>query len=567
MRGLLLLVPVVLAGVLFVAARDLLFIDADVTRPKIADVSSERLLAGGAVVGYADAKETHAWLGIPYAAPPTGDRRWRAPAAAPAWSETLDALSRPPVCPQLSSDIGGVRSEAPDGFAGDEDCLYLNVWAPRAEPDEVPEGQGRWPVMVWIHGGANLRGTGAASMYDGAQIAGREQVVVVTLNYRLGPLGFFSHPALRRGARDAGEASGNFALLDVIHALEWVQQNISEFGGDPGNVTIFGESAGGMNVLALLLAPPAEGLFHRAVSQSGGTEGVTRDEAEAPFVPDVVRGDLRPAAAGRVGGHLHSSAEIVVDLLVEKGVVPDRDAARAYAAGLSDDDVVELLRGATARELMDVARDPDQPEEIRVPTMIRDGVFLPEGDWLGAFAAGRFHRVPVVVGSNRDEYRLYLSQDPRHTVRRFKLLYRIRDPEDYARRGRYASDLWKVRAVDDPAPGDARRGPRRGLRLPFRLGRGADAARHGPRPTRRGRSRLRAALPLLQLRHRRSDPEPDPLRGRRPWPAASPGDADAGVLGRVRPHRPTPGGGAAATCPNGVPGPKPVTAGTGQGRC
>ena len=405
---------------------------------RIADVSSERLLTSGSVVGFAADGDAHAWLGIPYARPPVAELRWRAPAEPEAWTDTRDALHFGPPCVQLASPLGGVPAEDEEGFAGSEDCLHLNVWAPRAEPDGVGGTQERHPVMVWIHGGGNRVGQGGGSMYDGARLAGSQNVVVVSFNYRLGPFGWLSHPALRAGARDPLEASGNFGTLDQIRALEWVRTNIDEFGGDPDNVTVFGESAGGTNVLALLLAPPAAGLFHRAIAQSGSTVSFSRAEAEHSRRADPP-------------GHRHSSAELVVSMVVGSGLVPDRDAARRYVRGLPPQDLADLLRGRSAREILDAARDPDDPGRIDLPRVIRDGVLLPEGDWLEAYRAGRFHPVPVLLGSNRDEMKLLLSQRPEHVRKYFGVFYRIRDAEKYARLARAESDLWKRRAVDDPA--------------------------------------------------------------------------------------------------------------------
>ncbi|MEZ4291381.1 MAG: phosphoribosyl-ATP diphosphatase [Myxococcota bacterium] len=292
----------------------------------IADVSSERLLALGSVVGLAAAHDTHAWLGLPYAQPPVDALRWRAPRAPNAWVDTFDALAFGPPCVQLPSRLGGVATAGPDGVVGEEDCLRLNVWAPRLEPDAIPSGRERLPVLVFLHGGGNRWGHAGLSMYDGARLAGRERAVVVTFNYRLGPFGWLSHPALRREADDPLEASGNFALLDQVAALRWVARHIGEFGGDPNDVTIFGESAGASDVLALLLAEPARGLFHRAIAQSGSTDSVGRVEAEAPFDPE----------AGEGSGLRKSSAETVVS----RSSDPGRAGSRGGAA---------LRRGAARR--------------------------------------------------------------------------------------------------------------------------------------------------------------------------------------------------------------------------
>ena len=205
--------------------------------------------------------------GIPYAAPPVGALRWRAPEQAPAWAGVRRADAFGKACPQdrrISIDQAG------DPGPTDEDCLFANVWT--AGADAGP----RRPVMVWIHGGAFNIGAGSQSLYDGTALA-RRGAVVVTFNYRLGALGFFSHPALD-AARPGGPV--NFGLLDQIALLRWVRENIAAFGGDPGNVTIFGESAGGQSVLALFASPLARGLFQRGIAQSAyGLPSHTRAQA------------------------------------------------------------------------------------------------------------------------------------------------------------------------------------------------------------------------------------------------------------------------------------------------
>ena len=193
--------------------------------------------------------------GIPFAAPPVGDLRWREPQPLPAWSETRQSVSNAPSCPQkrgLSLEGGG------DPGKLDEDCLYLNVFTSGAD------AKARRPVMVWIHGGALIFGSGGLAIYDGSALA-RRGVVVVTINYRLGALGFFAHPALDKERPDG---PANFGLLDQIAALQWVQKNIASFGGDPAQVTVFGQSAGAQSVLALMASPLATGLFRSAIAES-----------------------------------------------------------------------------------------------------------------------------------------------------------------------------------------------------------------------------------------------------------------------------------------------------------
>ena len=199
------------------------------------------------------------FLGVPYATPPVGDLRWRAPQPLAPWDGPREARRFGPVCPQPPAT--GPTYVSPDrSERHDEDCLYLNLWAPASEG-------ARRPVMVWLHGGGFRNGSGAEAWYDGASLA-RRGVVVVTLNYRLGALGFLAHEAL--AAESPLATSGNYGLLDQVAALEWLRDHVAAFGGDPGNVTIFGQSAGAGSVRALLECPLARGLFHRAIQQSGG---------------------------------------------------------------------------------------------------------------------------------------------------------------------------------------------------------------------------------------------------------------------------------------------------------
>ena len=224
--------------------------------------------------------------GLPYAQPPTGALRWRAPQAVLPWTQARDATLNQPACPQkrgLSLEGGG------DPGRLDEDCLYLNVFAP---PDDR---NAKRPVMVWIHGGALIFGAGSLPIYDASALA-RRGAVVVTINYRLGPLGFFAHPALEA---EAAYGAVNFGLLDQIAALQWVQKNISAFGGDARNVTVFGQSAGAQSVLALMASPMAAGLFNKAIAQSAyGLPSHTRAKAIATGVAIASELGLGGAGAG-----------------------------------------------------------------------------------------------------------------------------------------------------------------------------------------------------------------------------------------------------------------------------
>lgn len=285
------------------------------------------------------AGETTIFRGIPYAAAPVGERRWAAPASVHAWQGVRAANTFGPSCPQP-------KVPPPFGIEGQtsEDCLFLNVWTPsRADA-------GSLPVFVWIHGGAFLIGSGSQPIYDGSALA-QQGMVVVTLNYRMGALGFLNHRALQ-GQEDG---SANFGLLDQIAALKWVERNIATFGGDPGNVTLAGESAGGVAVQALMASPLANGLFHKAIIQSGGGLSAMADARGAMA---LAAGD---AWAASVGADANASAADLRALPVDKiaqapfisfpsidGKVLERNPAEVFARG--EQASVPLLIGANTWE-------------------------------------------------------------------------------------------------------------------------------------------------------------------------------------------------------------------------
>jgi len=217
----------------------------------------ETTIDSGVLAGLSDSG-VDVYKGIPYAAPPVGPLRWEPPAPPTAWTGTRDASAFGAICPQPERmDAGGLLTR---GFKQSEDCLSLNVWA--------PHGAKSAPVMVWLHGGAHRFGTGASPLYDGGKFA-RDGVVLVSINYRLGVLGYFAHRALTKAAAPDAPL-GNYGQMDQIAALKWVQRNIAAFGGDPNNVTLFGESAGGASTLWLMATPSAKGLFAKAIVESGG---------------------------------------------------------------------------------------------------------------------------------------------------------------------------------------------------------------------------------------------------------------------------------------------------------
>jgi len=286
------------------------------------------------------------YLGIPYAAPPVGDLRWRAPQSPDRWRTPRDASQFGPHCAQTAS---------PFGFESDsEDCLYLNVFAPnirgRAHKD--------MPVMVWLHGGGLT--VGESDDYDPTRLVQRG-VIVVTVNYRLGYLGFLAHPAL--SAESSSGASGNYGLMDQQASLRWVERNIKKFGGDADNVTIFGQSAGGLSVHAHLASPKSAGLFDRAISQSGAYDIGTPSLAEA-----------------------EASGESV-----------------AVNAGCGSDQTAACLRALPVQSLLAV--QPEIAGEL-APNVDDDVLPQPIGP---AIESGQFNRVPVIEGSTHDEFTIFTA--------------------------------------------------------------------------------------------------------------------------------------------------------------
>jgi para-nitrobenzyl esterase len=304
-------------------------------------------LDAGKLAGSAESSAgIRVFKGIPFAAPPVGALRWRPPRPMPKWSGVRSASKFGAVCIQPPGQ-GRLNIALTEGSPpASEDCLYLNVWTGAAAASE------KRPVMVWFFGGAFTEGAGSAPLYDGDALA-RKGVVVVTMNYRLGPYGFFAHPALT--AESAHEASGNYGLMDMLASLRWVQNNIAAFGGDPRNVTVFGQSAGAMAIASLVASPESKGLFGRAISQSGAWMG------------------FGPVAGMRTRGQAE-----------EAGLKEANDA------GVST--VSQLRAMSTA----------DVTAKFRGAGMIVDGWVIPE-DPSTTFAAGRQNAVEVLVGSNKDD--------------------------------------------------------------------------------------------------------------------------------------------------------------------
>lgn len=388
-----------------------------------------RTVRQGQLVGGEGRYRSHAWLGIPFAKPPTGERRWKKSEPPDAWSGVHQATSFGNVCPQFGSMFVGGSS---DEVVGDEDCLTLSVWAPPFKPTEVPTGDERLPVMLWIHGGGSSIGTAAS--YEGGRLAAEQKVVVVAVQYRLGPFGWFRHPALRDGA-DELDASGNFGTLDLVRALEWVRDNATAFGGDPGNVTIFGESAGGQHVYTLLLAPQAKGLFHRAIVESGGLWSTAVERAEG-FVSDS------PEV------HKNSSGELLARILVKEGRAKDPADARHRLQTQGPGELAKWMRELPVERLFKAYIGEPRGGLLDAPAVFRDGVVLPKEAGLDRLSApDGWNRVPVLAGTNRDETRLFLFLEPGRVRRVLGVFPRLEDEKSYLASSDTTSRLWRLNGV------------------------------------------------------------------------------------------------------------------------
>ena len=369
------------------------------------------------------------WEDIPYALPPEGLLRWKAPRTF--IDETTVIFPKEGNgCLQESSIYAGISG---DGIVGQEDCLYLDIRAPENFMNNS------LPVMFWIHGGGNT--TGVKDYYDFSELIRRHEVLVVTINYRLGPMGWFTHPAIQ-DLQEGLDKTSNFGTLDIIEALHWVQKNISRFGGDPENVTIFGESAGGHNVLSLLASPASNGLFHKAISQSGYTSSFTKNEAIGLNPQGEVINDLGSDRALQLYG---SSSYGSIKNLYTNNPIKYGDEYQKY------------LRSIDGKELLAVYELIANDSFDRIPLATRDGLVIPMSGIQDALKDPNNRKnVSVIAGSNKDELSLWLGANRYFVNGYFPLTQLIPIPkvelkkEDlYKLWVKTRSQGWKFRGVDE----------------------------------------------------------------------------------------------------------------------
>ena len=372
--------------------------------------------SSGYIKGYIENKVIN-YDDIPYAKPPVGSLRWKAPREL----NDRDQIIQSKVenhCIQEPSSMGGATGKG--AFTGTEDCLYLDIKTPKRNESQL------LPVMFWIHGGGNT--SGLKDIYDFSKMVNRHDVIVVTINYRLGAFGWFTHPAIQLD-QDGIDKTSNFGTLDMIQALKWVKNNIKNFGGDHDNITIFGESAGGHNVLSLLVAPQAKGLFHKAISQSGYTTSVPKNRAYVTEEDSPI--------------YKHTSNEVV------KRLIPNSDK-------LSLLELKEKLYSLSSKEFFSEYSDSSN---LEMPLLTNDGIVIPE---LGLENALKFNRhtvnIPIIAGSNRDEVKLWLAAAEYFVELDYSLFgsitgipkVKLKNEDGFEAFNFYRSEAWKIRGVIEP---------------------------------------------------------------------------------------------------------------------
>ncbi len=398
----------------------------------------------GKLRGYVDEdKDVLVWKGVPYAKPPVGDLRWKAPEDPEPWHGVRDATLPAPKCTQLFTTDEWIRTGVVDPDSS-EDCLYVDIY----RPERPAYHNERLPVYVWIHGGSN--NFGSARQYDGSVLAAESDVVVVVVQYRLGPLGWLYHPALQTGGADILSDSGNFGTLDHAQILKWIHKNIESFGGNPHNVTVTGESAGAHNTMNMVISPLGKGLFHRAMSESGGMVTL-------------------PTASGRL------QANDIIEKLIRFKEGVDAATAKTRRIAMETDGTLEAyLKAATGGDLFLAILKYGS-----VPTFpaVEDGTVMPVGGWIPAIQAGKYNKMPIILGSNEYESKSFMPLYGSAVVKPFfgvpsgpytwfNLINVLRkdlpitiddvlptqhDKDIYELTGYYGSQNWKAKFVDTVA--------------------------------------------------------------------------------------------------------------------
>ena len=363
------------------------------------------------------------WSDIPYAQPPIGNLRWKAPREIITSNLAINPKDNN-FCIQKTSSLGGSSQFSSSHISGSEDCLYLDIIAPKKSYNTNKI----LPVMFWIHGGGNT--SGLKDLYDFSKMSRKHDVIVVRINYRLGPFGWFTHPAIQ-DLQDGDDKTSNFGTLDIIAALKWVQNNINLFGGDSNNVTIFGESAGGHNVYSLIASKRAKGLFHKAIAMSGYTSSISTEYAYKQ--------------------EKSSSTSDFTSANVVKYLTKD------IQTNLSKEEIRKTLLSLSANEFFEIYSNRESYQEI--PLLTADNIVIPDIGLRRTLAKKELiNNVPLMAGSNADEVKLWLATAEYFVDLDYSFLGSIldipkivlKDEEAFEAFNYYRSAAWKIRGVDNP---------------------------------------------------------------------------------------------------------------------
>ena len=406
------------------------------------EIESLRTLDQGELIGLKGENSTYTWKGVPFAEPPVGELRWKETQKAKAWEGRLEASTFKQGCFQRASFLENGQGK----WSGGEDCLYLNIWTPQLSNQEIKDSSKKLPVMMWIHGGANV--VGSAHTYDPSSLVSSHDVVVVTIQYRMGPLGWFRHPALHTEESSFEDRSGNYGTLDTIMALRWINENIHHFGGDPENVTVFGESAGGHNSAAIFASPLAQGLFHKVIIESG-IMSVSSIEAAESYLPED---RIAPTVSG---------LEIFNHVLIQNGKAANVKEAKEMQEQMDSKEIRDLLYQQSPSVLLK-ATDESGPKRDGMTRVFPDGLVILSGGIKEAFTNSNFNRVPVISGTNKDENKFFNSLNRNFvewgpaeglykTAGIDEMPIKIIDLDYYEAISFYGSSFWKQRAVDTPS--------------------------------------------------------------------------------------------------------------------
>ena len=390
----------------------------------------------GSVAKEKDGSKTISFVGIPFAKPPVDDLRWKAPRELDLMPDTFEAKTLPNRCMQVSNFYDSMDGIEGGSIIGSEDCLYLNIYL----SEKAYNSKKKLPVMFWIHGGGNTWGYSASNLYTSGDFIMEHDVILVTTNYRLGPFGWFAYSGLNEDSDNELDQSANFGTLDIIKSLEWVNENISDFNGDPNNITIFGESAGARNVISLMTSPLSEDLFQRGISQSGYLGSDSLDFAE--------------------NNERAGSKSLLRHLIKSKNTsISDEEISNFMSNQMLS---VDLLRTADANDIISYYRPrPDAAGLIDVPNVIPDGVVIPNKGIYGAYRDGDMYDKPMIFGSTRDEDKLFMFMNDEYVNRPLSFLSPIseyldlyvkpKDPKYYDIYAKYMAESWKYGAVDLPS--------------------------------------------------------------------------------------------------------------------